>query len=69
MCESIHNIRAMEETLFRAFYIFQSSSYGFVYMRTVRFILQIRATNFNLIIIFILIKLYPFIIYTLTNFK
>lgn len=69
ICESIQNIRAMEEILFRAFYIFQSGSYGFVYRRIVRFILQIEAINFNLIIIFTLIKLYTFILYTLTNFK
>lgn len=69
ICESIQNIRAMEEILFRAFYIFQSSSYRFLYKRIVRFILQIEAINFNLIIIFTLIKLYTFIIYTLTNFK
>lgn len=50
-------------------YIFQSGSYGFVYRRIVRFILQIEAININLIIIFTLIKLYPLIIYTLTNFK
>lgn len=69
ICESIQNIRAMEEILFRAFYIFQSGSYEFVYRRIVGFILQIEAINFNLIIIFTLIKLYPLIIYTLTNFK